>query len=109
MIFKTCHSNRNYPDINICIDDVMIKRVSHTKFLGVIFDETMTWSNHTRHITTIVWKYTGTLFCFKAIDRIHIIIRQKRIMRLCTNSHWLAHSPPLFKNCNTLNVYDIHT
>ena len=29
-------------------------------------------------------------------------------MRLCTNSHWLSHSPPLFKKLNTLNVYDIH-
>ena len=140
MIFKNRHSNRNYPDMNICIDDVMINRVSHTKFLGVIFDETMTWSNHNCHITNIVSKYTGILFRLKAIlpcetlfslyntlvlphilycnliwadsnnknlDRIHI--KQKRIMRLCTNSHWLAHSPPLFKKCKTLNIYDIHT
>ena len=42
----------------------------------------------------------------KNLAAIHI--KQKRIIRLCSNSHWLAHSPPLFKNFNTLTIYDIH-
>ena len=29
-------------------------------------------------------------------------------MRLCSNSHWLEHSPPLFKKFNTLTIHDIH-
>ena len=29
-------------------------------------------------------------------------------MRMCSNSHWLEHTPPLFKKFNTLTIYDIH-
>ena len=37
-----------------------------------------------------------------------IHIKQKKIIRLCTNAAWLAHSPPLFRKLTTLTVYDIH-
>ena len=37
-----------------------------------------------------------------------IHLKQKRILRLCSNSHWLEHTPPLFKKYNTLTIYDIH-
>jgi len=37
-----------------------------------------------------------------------ILLKQKKIIRLCTGSHWLAHSSPLFKQVNTLTIYDIH-
>ena len=33
---------------------------------------------------------------------------QKRALRLCSNSHYLAPSQPLFKKFNTLNIYDIN-
>ena len=139
MMFKNRHSNRKYPDLNICIDGTMISKVSHTKFLGIIFDDTLTWSKHTSHITNIVSKYSGILFRLKHIlpcktlfslyntlvlphlhycsliwadsnntNLVTIHIKQKRIIRLCSNSHWLAHSAPLFKNLNTLTIYDIH-
>ena len=140
MLFKNRHSNRNYPDINICINNSTIDRVSCTKFLGVFVDDSLSWSNHTNHVVNIVSKYTGIMYRLKNIllcntlfslyntlvlphlhycnlvwgdsnncnlDRIHI--KQKRIMRLCTNSHWLAHSPPLFKQLDTLHIYDIHS
>ncbi len=28
------------------------------------------------------------------------------MVRLCTNSSWLAHTPPLFSQLNTLNIFD---
>ena len=37
-----------------------------------------------------------------------ILVKQKRIVRLCTNSPWLAHTPPLFSQLKTLNIFDIH-
>ena len=37
-----------------------------------------------------------------------ILLKQKKIIRLCTGSHWLAHSLPLFKQVNALTIYDIH-
>ena len=42
------------------------------------------------------------------IDLHSIHRKQKRIPRLCSNSHWLEHTPPLFKKYNTLTIYDIH-
>ena len=31
---------------------------------------------------------------------------QKKAIRICSNSHYLAHTPPLFKELNTVNLYD---
>jgi hypothetical protein len=35
-------------------------------------------------------------------------IKQKKIIRICTNSPFLAHTPPLFADLNTLTIHDIH-
>ncbi len=35
MIFKNRFSNRSYPDVNVMIDNHVISRVPHTKFLGL--------------------------------------------------------------------------
>ena len=35
-------------------------------------------------------------------------IKQKKIVRICTNSHYLAHLPPLFADLNTLTIKDIN-
>ena len=60
MIFKNRHSNRNYndiqADIHIFIDNSELSKVSHTKFLGVIIDESLTWKSHNSHVTNIVSK-----------------------------------------------------
>ena len=63
MIFKNPHSNRNYndiqADIHIFIDNSELSKVSqlsHTKFLGVIIDESLTWKSHNSHVTNIVSK-----------------------------------------------------
>ena len=37
-----------------------------------------------------------------------IHIKQKKIVRLCTGSDYLAHSSPLFKRLKTFTVFDIH-
>ena len=39
-------------------------------------------------------------------DLNRLAILQKKAIRLCTNSHYLAHTPPLFKELNTLFVRD---
>ena len=139
MIFKNRHSNRIYDDLNICIDGRKISKVSHTKFLGVLLDESLTWSNHTSNIVNILSKYCGILYRLREVlpskalfslyntlvfphliycnliwadsnnTNLHSIhLKQKRILRLCSNSHWLEHTPPLFKKYNTLTIYDIH-
>ena len=64
MIFKILHSNRTYPDLNSCTEGI---KLSHTKFLGIIINESLTWSNHTTHVVNIVSKYSGILFRLKQI------------------------------------------
>ena len=141
MLFRNKHNTRTvYPEnIQIAIDNVPISRVSHTKFLGVTLDDTLSWNYHNTYVTNLVSKYTGILFRLKHslpnatlfslyislvlphiqycniiwadgnncnLDAIHL--KQKKIIRLCTNSHYLANSSPLFKLLNSLTVYDIH-
>ena len=139
IVFKNRHSNRVYNDLNICIDNVRITRVTHTKFLGVIVDESLTWSKHTSNVVNTLSKYCGIFYRLKSVlpssalfslyntlvlphimycnliwadnnnSNLHLVhLKQKRLIRLCTNSHWLAHTPPLFKNLKTLTIYDIH-
>ena len=67
IIFKNRHSNRVYNDIDICIDGINIFRVSRTKFLRVIFDESLTWSNHISNVVNIVSKYSGILYRLKRV------------------------------------------
>jgi len=38
-----------------------------------------------------------------------LFLMQKRIIRTCTNSIWLAHTDPLFKSLKTLKIHDLYT
>ena len=68
MIFKNRHSYLTYPDLNyLFIEGIKLSKVSHTKFLGIIINESLTWSNHTTHVANIVSKYSGIMFCLKQI------------------------------------------
>ena len=37
-----------------------------------------------------------------------LFLLQKRVIRSCTNSPWLAHTDPLFSTLKTLKIYDIY-
>jgi len=54
------------------------------------------------HYCNIIWADQNNC----SLSKIHI--KQKKIIRICTNSPFLAHSPPLFASLNTLTVHDIH-
>ena len=139
MYFSNRHDSRKHDDIDINIDGIPVNKVSNTKFLGIILDESLTWRQHNTYLTNLISKYTGILFRLKhtlssghlftlysslALPHIQycniiwadsnncnlhtVHIKQKKIIRLCTNSHYLAHSAPLFAILKTLTVYDIH-
>ena len=51
----------------------------------------------------IVWGNTNATYLNK------ILLLQKKIVRLITNSSYLAHSDPLFYNCKILKISDLYT
>lgn len=61
MVFR--HINKNYSkdDSKLFINNIEIQQVSHTKFLGVIVDEALSWKNHVEHVckknNKILWYY----------------------------------------------------
>ena len=60
--FMVFHSakHKNYK-INIEINKVVIEQVKHTTFLGVIFDDNLTWSNHISYINSKIAKGVGII------------------------------------------------
>ena len=38
--------NHDMSNLNICVNNTQIKRVLHTKSLGITIDENLTWKNH---------------------------------------------------------------
>ena len=55
-INKRCHINTQ-----LQIDYIPIERVNHTKFLGVIIDENLTWKAHIQYISNKLAKSIGIL------------------------------------------------
>ena len=50
----------------------------------------------------IVWGRAANIH----LSRLHLL--QKRVLRVICKTHFLAHTEPLFKDCNVLNVYQIN-
>ena len=55
-------------EINICIDDKMIKRVDHTKSLGLAIDAQLSWSKHVEEICKKASSAIG------ALKRVHHLL-----------------------------------
>ncbi len=85
-----------------------------SKYTGILFRLKHTLSQSTLFTlySTLVLphiQYCNIIWADKNNCFLHSIhVKQKKIIRLCTNSHFLAHSAPLFKKLNTLTVYDVH-
>ena len=59
MVFHRA-KHKNYK-INIEINKVVIEQVKHTKFLGVIFDDNLNWSNHISYINSKIATGVGII------------------------------------------------
>ena len=60
------------------------------------------------HVTSLS-NYNIPIWCCNYASNINpILLLQKRIIRNITRSDFLAHSKPLFKKCNVLNIFDIN-
>ena len=61
IVFKSKNKKLNYQDIVIKIQDKKIERVSETKFLGVVIDESLTWNTHIDIISKNIMKSAGLI------------------------------------------------
>ena len=48
-------------DVKLCINKVPIQQVGNTKFLGVIIDNNLNWSNHISYINSKIAKGIGII------------------------------------------------
>lgn len=89
MIFRSKNKKLPKGEVKIKIEDKPIERVDHTKFLGVIINDRLTWDDHIKTI------------CNKASKSIGIIYRIRHNVPACTliNLYYtLIH--PYYEYCN---------
>ncbi|XP_065658644.1 uncharacterized protein LOC136083166 [Hydra vulgaris] len=60
---------------NLFIDDILIKRVIVTKFLGVYIDESLTWTNHIASLCNKISKSIGILYKARSVLNKHTLIQ----------------------------------
>ena len=128
------HKRRTPPVINFSINNRDIDRVAQFTFLGIILDENLSWKNHINMISKKLSKINGVLHRLKYIFPKHIMLSvykslfmphmsygsfvwghnfdaiyklQKKAVRTITHSHYIAHSEPLLKQLNLLNMKDM--
>ena len=61
MIFGTKHVLTNFDNIELNYCGQTIENVNQFKYLGVIFDPNLTWSNHINHVSKNVSKRCGVI------------------------------------------------
>ena len=54
-------------NINISIDNVQIERVHSFNFLGIMLDESLTWTDHTNMVANKIPRVTGVLYRLKSV------------------------------------------
>ena len=66
---------------------------------------------HTLYNTLVYpyFNYCAMIWADKNNSHLHsLFLMQKRIIRTCTNSIWLAHTDPLFQSLKTLKIHDLY-
>ena len=136
MVFTKKKCNIDAISINMCNSE--IKHVSSLKFLGVIVDNKLNWSNHINLICNKLSKNIGVLYrlkslpksvlkliyntliiphinyCITAWGNAHdryiqrIILLQKRAIRIVVHAPFLAHTKPIFSSLKLLRVNDMY-
>ncbi len=128
------HKRRKVNPIKLSINNSTIDQVPQFCFLGVLLDDTLSWNNHIAMITNKLSKINGILHRLKYIFPKNILLTiykslfvpyinfgslvwgtkierietmQKRAIRTITHSHYIAHTEPLLKELQLLNVKDM--
>ena len=135
MCFHTLKRKVVFPDLKI--NNITIDRVTDFKFLGLIISSNLKWNKHIDHISIKVSKVIGIMFRLKYIvpcdvlqtlynslimphfhycllawgstikngHKLHLL--QKKAVRIINNSHYIAHTDPIFKKLHMVKVTDM--
>ena len=135
MCFHTSNRTVIYP--NLKINNSTIDRVTDFKFLGLIISSNLKWNKHIDHVSIKVSKVIGIMFRLKCIlpsdvlqilynslimphfhyclltwgstikngHKLHLL--QKKALRLVDNSHYIAHTDPIFKKLHMVKIIDM--
>ena len=133
IIYRT--PNKHVIPPRIKLGNTEIEQVSHFNFLGITLDEHLSWKHHTNKVFSKVSKITGIInhlkrqipreilkviyntlilphFNYGLLAWGHKTTRifqlQKKAVRSLTLSRYNAHTPPLFKQLNLLEIKDIY-
>ena len=134
MLFHTHQKNIDYIRANINLNEHAIKRVDTFNFLGGIPDKHMSWKTHTEMLSNKISKYCGIMTRLKNYLPLYVIRTlyfsmlnshlnygllvwgyecnrlikvQKRGIRIITRSKYSAHTKPLLKGLEILNLPDM--
>ena len=128
--------NKRLTDIipQLFINGIPIERVTSFDFLGLVIHENLIWKNHADKVANKISKYMGILcrlkrylpvnilkiiycsmiqshlnYCILAwgYENQRIAKLQKKIIRIISNSKYNAHTEPIFKSLELLNINDI--
>ena len=117
------------------INNIPLVHVRQFKFLGILFDNNLSWANHINSISTKCTQINGVLnklkyffppgvlkmiyyslihshmtygillWGFKNISRLQHV--QKKSLRIISNTHYFAHTAPICKRLNIVLLEDI--
>ena len=136
--FKGYKRKTNFHDNRLFIDNVAIEQKSYTKFLGVVINEHLNWSDHVKYISTPISRNIGLLcklhhylpakILFMLYNSLvlpyisycnivwansynstnRIFILQKKALRICAGANYLDHTDPIFNRYHILKIHDIN-
>ena len=135
MIFHFPQRQRNtLPQLNIAINGNPIEQVSEFNFLGITIDETLSWKQHINKICNKISRSIGVIrrlnktlptstliTLYNSLIMPHILYGilawghnlcrlqklQKKAIRAICIAKYNAHTSPLFRSLNILNVHDM--
>ena len=61
MIFGTKHGLKKFNNLNVSYNGYNVERVYEFKYLGVIFDPLLSWSDHVKYISVNISKRIGLI------------------------------------------------
>ena len=66
-------SNMDELNVNVILDSTALEKVKHTKFLGVLIDDCLTWKNHIDCVSKTISRNIGVMNKLKHFVPTHIL------------------------------------